>query len=191
MSDGAAAARYAEGLFEAARASDGLEALRRELDDLVRLLQATPELQALLARPDVEADRKMQVIQAVLGSELTQTLMGLVNALVRHGRGDHLAAVSEEFGRLADEAAGVVRAEVRTVVPLTEQQRSRLTAALSRATGGRVVLSERVDPGVLAGAVVRLGDRLVDGSAAGRLARMREQLRRATARPPGAAHGAA
>jgi F-type H+-transporting ATPase subunit delta len=191
MSDGAAAARYAEGLFEVARAEDRLEALRRELDDLVRLLQRTPELQALLARPDVGADRKMQVLQAALGSELTQALMGLVNSLVRHGRGDHLAAVSEGFGRLADEAAGVVRAEVRTVVPLTEQQRSRLTAALSRATGGQVVLSERIDPGMLAGAVVQLGDRLVDGSAAGRLARMREELRRVTARPPGAAHGAA
>lgn len=77
---------------------------------------------------------------------------------------------------MADDAAGVVKAEASTVVPLTPVQRSRLTGALSRITGRRVVLAERVEPEVLAGVRVQVGDRLIDGSAAGRLERMREEL---------------
>jgi len=184
-SQSAAAARYAEGLFGIARAEGRLEAVRRELNDLVELHRSSPQLRLLLARPDVDADRKMAALRAGLGGELTQTLMGLVNSLVRHGRGGHLPAVAEEFGRLADAAGGVIRGEVRTAVPLTDEQRARLTAALvARAFGRRptVLLTERLDAAVLAGAVVQLGDRLLDGSAAGRLARMREALIRGSGR---------
>jgi F-type H+-transporting ATPase subunit delta len=182
MSQEAVAARYAEALFEAAREQSRIEELRKQLDDLVQLAQAAPDLRSLLARPDVDAERKLQVLQRVLGRELAPVLMGLVEALLRHNRGDHLGAVKREFARLADAAAGVVRGEVRTVVPLTDEQRRRLTAALERVTGARVLLSQRLDPTVVAGAVVQLGDRLVDGSAAGRLARMRGELMRVEGR---------
>jgi F-type H+-transporting ATPase subunit delta len=144
----------------------------------VRLVEATPPLQELLARPDVEPERKLEAIREGLGDQFTGTIIALLAALVRHQRGEQVAAVAEIFEELADEAAGVVRAEARTVVPLTEQQRARLAAVLSRATGRRVVLEERIDPGILAGVRVQIGDRLIDGSAAGRLERLREELGR-------------
>jgi F-type H+-transporting ATPase subunit delta len=84
--------------------------------------------------------------------------------------------VSEAFQALADRADGVVVAEAETVAPLTDQQRDRLVAALERLTGQRVRLEERLDASVLAGVRLRVGDRLIDGSAAGRLARMSEEL---------------
>jgi len=176
QSASAVAARYAESLFQVAQAEGAVEQVRSEVDDLVRLVERAPALRTLLERPDVDADRKMAVLQAAFGEQLTRAVWGLLGVLIRHRRGDQLAAVAAGFQRLADEAAGVVRAEVRSAVPLAPEQRARLVAALNRITKGQVVLQERVDTSVLAGAVVQVGQRLIDGSAGGRLEHLRQRL---------------
>ena len=176
MRDRRAAARYAEALFGIAREADEVEAVRAELVELAGVIEATPELQGLLQRADLEAERKLGLVRAALGGRFTEMVMALVEGLVRHQRGDSVEAVSEVFGELADAAAGVVRAEAETVVPLTGEQRARLVGALSRITGKKVELEERIAPEILAGLRLRVGDRLIDGSAVDRLRRMREEL---------------
>jgi F-type H+-transporting ATPase subunit delta len=171
-----AAARYAEALFDIAREEDRVEAVRAELEELAQVVEATPDLRLLLRRPDLDAERKLGPLRAALGGKFTDTLMALVGGLVRHQRGDSVEAVAEVFGELADAAAGVVRAEAQTVVPLTAEQRARLVGALGRITGKKVELEERIAPEILAGLRLRVGDRLIDGSAVGRLQRMREEL---------------
>jgi len=174
-------ARYAEALFDLAQARESLAgqavaALRAEMEHLVVLVEETPQLSALLERPDLPAEWKLEALREALGASFSKTIMALLAVLVRHRRGDSVARVAEAYGELADEMAGVVRAEARTVVPLTEAQRARLIAALQRLTGRQVKLEVRSDPALLAGVRVQVGDRLIDGSAAGRLARMREEL---------------
>lgn len=171
-----AAARYGEALFGLAQERNAVASVRRELRELAALVDASPDLQQLLARPDVDPERKLEALRSALGPGFTDTLVGLLTVLVRHGRGQEVAEVAEAFEQFADEAAGVVRAEARTVVPLTQQQRGRLVGALERVTGRRVILREEIDLGVLAGVRLQVGDRLVDGSAAGRLEHMRQEL---------------
>jgi F-type H+-transporting ATPase subunit delta len=170
------AARYAEALFGIAGERGAVDALRVELGELVKVVQSSPELTGLLERPDIGAERKLQVVQAALSSRFSEAIMSLVAALVRHRRGDHIPEVAAAFDEMADDAAGVVRAEATTAVPLTDDQRRRLVSVLDRITGRKVALEERVDPEILAGMMVRVGDQLVDGSAAGRLRRLREEL---------------
>jgi F-type H+-transporting ATPase subunit delta len=170
------AARYAEALFGLAQERRAVGALRRELAEIAELVRDSRELRSLLERPDVPADRKAAALDAALGGRFSRELLALLKVLVNHQRGEAAAAVSRAFDVLADRADGVVVAEAETVVPLASQQRERLVAALERLTGQRVRLDERLDPTVLAGVRLRVGDRLIDGSAAGRLARMREEL---------------
>ncbi len=181
MTQRAVSSRYAEGLLRAAEPAE-VEALRRELDELADLVESVPDLRALLERPDLEADQKMAALEAALGGQVRRPILGLLNALVRHHRGSHLAAVAEAFDELADEAAGVARATVRTAAPLTEEQTARLRAALSRLAGREVVLEVEISPEVLAGVSVQIGDRLIDGTAAGRLAELRQTLMRTEGR---------
>lgn len=176
MTSRRAAARYAEALFGLAQETGQTDAVRAELDGLARLVERTPALAELLTRPDLEPERKLAAVTAALRGQFSGPVIALLAALLRHGRGEEVAAVADAFAEMADEAAGVVRAEARTVVALSGEQRARLAAVLSRMTGRRVVLEERIDPGILAGVRVRVGDRLVDGSAAGRLQRMHEEL---------------
>ncbi len=176
MTDRRAASRYAEALLDLAAERGEVARVRGELAQLVRLAQVAPELSLALTRPEVPLARRVELARAALEGAFSDLLVGLVCALVRHGRGEELASVAERFGELADARAGLLRAEALTAVPLTAQQRRRLAAALARMTGMRIELEARVDASVLAGVVVRVGDRLVDGSAAGRLARLRERL---------------
>ncbi len=170
------AARYAEAAFELARERDSVAAVGRELDELTDLLEESDELRGLLARADVPRDRKIAALRTSLGQAFSDTLVSVLAVLVNHGRGDAVPQVAHAYGELADQAAGVVRAEVCTVVTLSEEQRERLIAALKRMTGKHIRLAEQTDARILAGVRLQVGDRLIDGSAAGRLARLREEL---------------
>lgn len=176
MSDRRAALRYAEALLAAAQERGEVDDLRGELDALVQAVEEAPLLRALLARPDLEPAQKEQALHAALGGRLSPLAFSLLGVLLAHGRGQDLGAVREAYRDLADEAAGIAQAEARSVVPLTPDQRRRLVAGLEKQFGRTIVLQERIDPSVLAGVSVQVGDRLIDGSAAGRLARMRDAL---------------
>jgi F-type H+-transporting ATPase subunit delta len=153
-----------------------VDSVRRELDDLVALVQATPPLQRLLERPDLPAERKFAALSAALSGAFSETVLAMLRVLLQHGRGGEIPELAQSYDALADEAQDIVRAEARSVLPLTREERARLLATLTRLTGKHVLLTERIDPGVLAGVSVQVGDRLIDGSASGRLARMREEL---------------
>jgi len=170
------AERYAEALFDLARERDAVAGIRSELSDLSAAVEASPELQRFLTRPDLPLDRKLVALEAAFGDRFSRDIVSLLGVIVTHGRGDAVTAVADAYGQLADRAAGIVRAEAATVVPLTAQQRTRLLAALERIAGSPVKLEERIDPSVIAGLRLRVGDDLLDGSAAGRLARLRDEL---------------
>ncbi len=176
MSDRRAAARYAEALLNVATSRRTVEEVRRELDALVALVQSTPLLQTLLARPDLPEEEKWEMLSRALGDQFSEAMLSLLRVLLDHRRGEDLSAVRDSYHELADAAAGIVRAEAASVVPLTQEQRRRLLAALAKLTGKNVILHERIDPAVLAGVSVQVGSRLIDGSAAGRLSRLREAL---------------
>ncbi|MFB3883057.1 MAG: ATP synthase F1 subunit delta [Armatimonadota bacterium] len=170
------AARYAEALFGLAQQRDIVDTLRSQLSELTSLVNAAPELRGLLERADLAAERRIAALAAAFGGKFSNELVATLVALVRHQRGHAVAQVSEAFGEMADRAAELVVAEAATVVALTSEQHSRLVAAIQRMTGKQVRLEQRVDPGVLAGVRLTVGDRLIDGSADGRLTRMREEL---------------
>jgi F-type H+-transporting ATPase subunit delta len=176
VSDRRAAARYAEALLGVAQEQRAVEPIRQELEELVALVEAAPALRDLIVRPDVPPEQKEQAITVALGDRFSHAIVSTLLVLLHHQRGEDLPAVNDVYDELADEAEGIVRAEARAAIPLTEAQQKRLAAALARNTGKRVVLVTRVDPSVLAGVVVQLGDRMIDGSAAGRLERIREEL---------------
>jgi len=103
-------------------------------------------------------------------------VLNLVLLLLRRGRIDLLPRVAREFARLDDLRNGVVNATATSAAPLDPDEVRALTARLQRLTGGRVELTTNVDPSLLGGVVVRLGDRLIDGSVRGRLERLRSRL---------------
>ena len=169
---------YAKALFELARERNQVDVIAHELDAVAEQFAREPELRAFFARPWVGSSAKRaaaaEIATRLQVSALARDFLALVAA---QGRVDHLETIVAAYRELHDEAEGRVRARVRTVVPLSEAERSTLASRLSRAMGGKkMVLEEVADRELLGGFVAEVGSLLVDGSLDGQLARLRHLL---------------
>jgi F-type H+-transporting ATPase subunit delta len=167
--------RYAEAVFEIGQRDDTIETWRRELDEAAGLLGEGSELLEVLANPALPLEQRRTVVGRVFGG-LSEKARNLILLLVHRGRIEQLPRIASELRRLDDRRQGIVNATVTSAAPLTDTEVRALTARLEQMTGARVELETGVDESLLGGLVVRVGDRLIDGSVRGRLERLRSQL---------------
>lgn len=181
LGDARVARRYASALHAVAVRLNRHEIVRADLSALAVSARESSALRRVLESPLVPAPDKQALIDTRLTGldEITRSLLRL---LVRKGRMDALTAIHEEYERCADEAAGVARAFVQSAAPLSDTQNAELQAALSAKLGRPVLLNVRVEPEVLGGISVRIGDTVWDGSIRGALEDMREQMLEESAR---------
>ena len=170
-----AARRYAEAAFEVAQRDDTVQAWREELD-LAAAIAGDERALEVLANPAIPGERRAEVLGEMLGKRVATPVQNLVQLMIRRGRIDELPRVAAEFRRLDDARQGIVHATATSASELTQDEVRALTARLEQQTGGRVALDVQVDPSLLGGLIVRVGDRLIDGSVRGRLERLRNQL---------------
>ena len=168
------ARRYAQGVFDLAGSEGKLDDWRRELDLLDDLLE-DDVLRAAFANPAVSTPRRLELAEG-LAAELRKETQNLLRLLIEHRRTREMPDIRREFERLADEAAGVVNATLTTAVDLDDRERRNYQQELSRRLGRDVRLEHRRDPGLIGGATVQIGDRLIDGSVRTQLQRLRQQL---------------
>jgi F-type H+-transporting ATPase subunit delta len=165
--------RYAEAAFQLAERDGSIETWRRELEGAVTTLEG--QLLPVLANPALPLDDRLKTADRVFAS-ISQPVRNLILLLVKRHRIEQLPRVAAEFARLDDRRNGITNATATSAAPLTDLEVRALTARLEQMTGGRVALTTDVDEGLLGGLVVRVGDRLIDGSVRGRLERLRNQL---------------
>jgi F-type H+-transporting ATPase subunit delta len=170
-----AARRYAEAAFEVAVRDDAVERWRSDLDTAAAVTD-DPGVGRALANPAVPYETRLAAVQKAIGATVSPGAMNLIALLLRRGRIEQLPRVAAEFRRLDNARQGITVATVSSAAPLTADEVRGLTARLEQMTGGRIDLEIRVDPSLLGGVVVRVGDRLIDGSVRGRLERLRNQL---------------
>jgi F-type H+-transporting ATPase subunit delta len=166
---------YAEGMLGIARAEGTLDEVSDELFRFARALEASDELRNALTDPHLPASRRQQIVEDLLGGKATSTTVALASMAVGAGRAKDLVAIIDSLVERSAEEADKAVAEVRSAVELTEDQRTRLAAALEKATGKAVDVKVIVDPTVLGGIVTTVGDTVIDGSVKTRL----EQLKHA------------
>ena len=169
-----AARRYAEAAFDVATRDGPIEAWRSELD--AASIVADERVLQVLANPAIPAERRAEVLTQLLGGRISRPVLNLIQLLLRRGRIEMLPLVAREFRRLDDRRQGITNVYVTSAAPLTPDELRALTERLEQSTGSRIALDVKIDPSLLGGLVVRIGDRLIDGSVRGRLERVRNQL---------------
>jgi len=160
----------------AADAENGLDELEDGLFRFDRVVAGQPDLRAALASTSLPAERKQGLLDTLLTGKVTAVTLRLISQMVMHPRG---RALTDALGMCASIAARhreQLIAVVRSAVELSETQRSRLADALAASYGRRVHLNVVIDPSVVGGISVQIGDELIDGTVASRLAAVRRGL---------------
>ncbi len=169
-----AAKRYAEAAYLIAR-ENGTEEAWSEGLSAMSALYADPQATAFILNSQVPPKDKQALVQKALEGVAKQVL-SLAFILLRRGRTSLAPGIADAYQELLDEARGVSHATVTTAVPLTDEELEVVKKKLAEIAGGEVVVETKVDEEILGGVVVRIGDRLIDGSTRNRLLELKQQL---------------
>jgi F-type H+-transporting ATPase subunit delta len=169
--------RYAEAAFELALRDDNVDLWLRQLERAAGLSADEASLDRL-SDPSVPFNVRAAALAGALGDDAVPQLRNLLLLLMRRRRLSLVAGVAADFRRLYNRRAGVVEATATVAAPLSDEDMGRLRQRIAEVAGqGRQVdLQLAIDPALLGGLTVRLGDTLIDGSVRGRLERLRNQL---------------
>ncbi len=169
------ARRYAEAAFEIAERDASMDAWLAALAVAEDRL-GSAEAVRLLSNPAIPATSRIEVLGRLLGDDVSGAPRSLLALMVRRGRIELLPGVVREFRRLHHRREGIVEATVTSASELAPADAETLRQRLEALTGARVQMQRLVDPDLLGGLSVRIGDRLIDGSVRGRLERLRTEL---------------
>jgi F-type H+-transporting ATPase subunit delta len=170
------ARRYAQAYFDVANEKQEVAQWRRQLASAVEMVSSS-EVQRVLSNPKLNRRERQQSVAELLDGA-AQPTVNLMRLLVGRDRVRLAQDVLDEYDRLADDAAGITRAEVTTAVPVTPDLESGITASLQKAFGSSLKVKIEQDDRIVGGLIIRIGDRVIDNSVRTHLAQLRTAVAR-------------
>ena len=170
-----AATRYAQALFSLGKERGTLDVWQSDLTDLATLTGDT-RISSYLSNPSITADTKLATLEASLPSTVQPELRNLAKLLVVRGRTDLIPQIREIFEDQVRTERGITVAQVTTAEPLTADEEALVREKLTAMTGNTIEITSTIDPDLIGGIVVRIGDQVIDGSVRNKLERMRTRL---------------
>jgi F-type H+-transporting ATPase subunit delta len=177
--DSVYARRYSQTVFRMALEAKELNRWQSDLRKIASLVR-DEAVSAFLEKPDVSFDEKAKLLSERLGDIHPQALK-LVSLLTAKRRLAMIEDIAEEYQRLLDNyrgVEGVEVAEITTAIPLDEEDRLRIAKRITEIMGKPVALKPSVDPSLIGGIVIRVGDKLIDGSIRSKLAVLKKEMSR-------------
>jgi F-type H+-transporting ATPase subunit delta len=170
------AKNYAETLLELAQRSGDLRAWGDMLDSIADAMESDKRMRVFLESPRVSAQRKNEVIQKAYGGQLPRNFVRFLQALVNNRRQMLIPVIAHTYHDLVDQVEGRVHASVTVAREADAADRELVVNQLSRVLGKEVVPHFHVNPSILGGVIVRVGDTVLDGSIRRRLATLRSRM---------------
>jgi F-type H+-transporting ATPase subunit delta len=167
---------YAETLLALARKAEDLDGFGQMITEVAEAIERDPRLKRFLEAPQIAADQKNEILSKAFADRLPRVLVRFLQALVRNRRQMLIPEIALEYRNLIDEASGRLHAQVTVSREPSDADRAQLAEQLSTTMGRRVVPHIVVNPEIIGGLVVRVGDRVMDGSVRRRLATLRGRL---------------
>jgi len=182
MSELTVAIRYAKALIDLAEEQNSVEVMKADMDLFHHTLRVNAELKAVLANPIVSHSKKINILDAVFGEKVNKLSIMFFKLMINKGRGEVLYETAQVYKDMYDEKNHIVKAKVVSAAELSEVNKSKMISDIKAATGGEVHLDARVDPSLIGGFVLTVGDRQVDTSISTDLKKLKKEFaQRATA----------
>jgi F-type H+-transporting ATPase subunit delta len=176
MRDTTIARNYAEALLALARKAGDLQAWGRLIDDVANAMERDDRLRRFLEAPQVSADEKNAVLSKAYEDRAPRLFLRYLQQLVKNRRQMLIPEIANEYRNLVDEVEGRVHAQVTLARDVDDEQRAAIARQLSHTLGKPVVPQIRINPNILGGIIVRVGDRVMDGSVRRRLGILRTRM---------------
>jgi F-type H+-transporting ATPase subunit delta len=171
------ASRYAKALIEAADEQGQLDAVTQDIERLQRVYLEVPELNRFFANPAIPVADKQDVVKKQFHKGLSSMMGNLFSLLVENDRIAILPEILQAAVEIIRKRDGIAQAEVTVPIALSDALEKKMRKTLEKLFGyQQVELNIKVDPAILAGAVVKIGDKIIDGSYHGKLETLRRQV---------------
>lgn len=167
---------YAQALLELAEAAGQLDATRDELLEVGQLIANQPDLAKLLDSKVLRSENLAQALKNIFEGKVSDTVYRFLQVLNNKGRINALPGVIRAFEQLVEDKHGVVKVDAYVAVAIDEAQAASVAAGIGKAIGKTVVLKQHLDPSLLGGLKLRVGDQLIDGSAVAQLRIMKDRI---------------
>ncbi len=167
---------YGEALYQIAEERGKVDEIYEELRYLKDLYNGSKELSGFLSSPKVDRGDKKRMIQKTLGPHLSTLTGNFLSTLVDKSREVLIPYLAGEFKEILDRIHNRIDVDVTSAVPLGDEIQAKLRETLSRVLGKEIMLHMKIDPEILGGIVVRVEDKIMDGSILGQFESLREQM---------------
>lgn len=175
------AKRYARALFALGQ-EEGIEAQKRygqELVELAELFEQVPQLISIFKNPIIRVEHKKEIIRQILEkAKSSQIVRNFCFYLADKGRLEFFIEIQHYYGRLLDQAEGLVRGKVVTAIDLGKSKRDQIHQQLESQSAQNLILDYETDESILGGLVLKVGDKIYDASLQAQLALMKENIKR-------------
>lgn len=176
MIESRVAGKYAHALFSAAKKINQVDTISADLVTISRLLTEFPHLKILLESPQILEKEKRELISETFRGRISEVLLSFLLLVLSKHRIDYLLPMADEFGRLAKEDQGIATARLITARQLEPALMADIVHELEKTTGKKIEVKVEIDPSLIGGIVIILGDRIIDRSIRYQLSQLKEQM---------------
>lgn len=177
MNNKTVAKRYAQALLQIAQEKNTIDLNEKEINDCLASINAYEHLNRIWFSEKIMAADKKQAIRQLFKGKVSDIIINFLMVLIDKNREAFLPDIFTEYKKLADITKNITNAEVRSAVALTDKDFNELVTKLSLMSGKNVRLRVTVDPSIIGGLVVKMGDKVIDGSVVKRLSIMKKSLK--------------
>ncbi len=177
MSTLAVAKRYGQAIFELASEKKILDQVEKELVKIIETIDSSEDLKKITEHQLLAAEVKQEIFRKVFADELSPITLNFLLLILQKKREAHLSKIVHQFVDLANEARGVVKANVKSAVKLSSEQIDALRKSLEKITGKSILIELEIDEKIMGGLIVRIGDRIIDGSVQNKLKMLEKHLK--------------
>jgi len=176
MSELTVASRYAKSLIDLAQEQKSLDTVKDDMVLILHTLKHNSELKAVFGSPVISHSKKIAILNDVFGKNVNKVTGGFFTLMINKGRGELVYPTAQEYINQYDLKKGITKASIISATKLSEANKNQILAEVKAAVGGEVDLETKVDPTLIGGFVLNVGDRQLDTSVAGSLKKLKKDF---------------
>lgn len=170
------ARRYAEAFFSIAQEHEKIDAYQEELELVAKTIEEVENLSEYLGHLIIPAQEKKDVINKIFAEQISPITLNFLLMIIDKRREAYIGSIVEEFKELADISRNIAKAELFSAQEVSEDNVKTLAEQLSASTGKTVYLKQTIDPSLIGGIKIRIGDQIIDGTVAKKLEMLKLKL---------------